>query len=150
MAESTRPLIIIIEDSMADVLLLQRALLEHNFEADVEVIGDGESAMTRTSQLSEHADRMPCLFVLDLNLPRYDGLEVLAHIRSISKFNAIPVAVLTTSDSPDERDHAQRLGVTEYWKKPMDLDEFFALGEPLMRLCQTKVQANPYAVGSGK
>jgi CheY-like chemotaxis protein len=69
--------------------------------------------------------------VLDLNLPKSDGNDVLKAIRETEDLRDVPVVILTSSDSPKDRDAAERLGANGYITKPSDLDEFLSLGDQL-------------------
>ena len=71
---------------------------------------------------------MPELILLDLNLPRVDGAQVLSHIRQTQAYKATPVIILTSSDSPRDRETALRLGASLYFRKPTDLTSFMMLG----------------------
>jgi len=96
------------------------------------VAEDGERAI----RLIRDANMMPAeavfhLIVLDMNLPRYDGTSVLREVRESPRTNTTPVAVFTSSDSPDDHRQAETLGAI-YIRKPMDLDAYLAIG-PMLR-----------------
>lgn len=120
--------IVLVEDNPSDVFLLERALDEHEVSYSLKVIRDGEQALFYLDGLEKSGGDMPDLIILDLNLPRHDGIEVLAKCRGMEKFLEIPVMILTSSDSPKERERAEELGVHDYVRKPIMLDDFMAVG----------------------
>jgi len=128
------PQIVVIEDNPADIRLLRQALDQQEHAYELCVLTDGESALRF---LGEHcqAGVHPCLIVLDLHLPRYDGAEVLRAIRSTPTLTSVDVAVLTTVASPSEEAAVLALGVSLYARKPSDWDDFVALGAQLIGLC---------------
>ncbi|HZU29225.1 MAG TPA: response regulator [Bryobacteraceae bacterium] len=134
------PRILIIEDNPADIRLLRQALDEQHQSYVLQVLTDGEAAI---AFLRDHcaAAHDPCLIVLDLHLPRYDGLSVLRAIRSMPSLAGVRVAVLTTIASPAEEAEVRRLGVSWYAKKPADLDAFLDLGRTLIQLCHDAATA---------
>ena len=130
----SKPRIVIIEDNAADVRLLRAALDHQEHEYVLEVITDGEAAIR---YLKEHCvmGPDPCLIVLDLHLPRYDGVAVLREIRSSPALAHVHVAMLTTVASPAEEAEVKALGVALYTRKPISWDDFVGLGRDLMSLC---------------
>jgi two-component system, chemotaxis family, response regulator Rcp1 len=98
----------------------------------VYIAPDGERALDFIAQAEKNpAAPTPHLLLLDLNLPKIDGLEVLRKIRAGDKFNRIPVLVVTSSDSPADRNGAASLGAG-YFRKPVTYDEFVRIG-PVLR-----------------
>jgi CheY-like chemotaxis protein len=120
--------IVLVEDNPSDVFLLRRALEEYGVAYTLELVRDGEQALKYLDRLAAGQEPMPDLVVLDLNLPRHDGLEVLASCRRSSTLASLPILILTSSDSPMERERAEELGVSDYVRKPIMLDEFMAVG----------------------
>ncbi len=119
--------ILLAEDNPADVYLIREALHEHGVTCDLRVVSDGKSAIALFR--GETAEPVhPDLIVLDLNLPQHDGIEVLQTIRARQGLHGVPVVVLTSSDSPRDRRAANQLGVTEYLRKPSELDEYMHIG----------------------
>src|SRR4029077_15364649 len=116
------PRILVIEDNPTDVILLREALREHDVRCELDVRDDGEEAFEYFSSVP--APSTPRLVILDLNLPKRDGIEVLTKYRSTPSLAAMPVVILTTSDSPREQHRAKALGVTAYLRKPADLIGF--------------------------
>ena len=115
--------IAIVEDNTADVLLIREALNAHQIAFELVHMKDGADAI---ATLCGKAPDQPCpdLILLDLNMPKIGGLEVLAAIRKDQQLRSVPVIVLTSSPAPDEQQAARRLGVVHYLQKPVDLYEF--------------------------
>jgi CheY-like chemotaxis protein len=121
--------ILVAEDNPADLYLIRRALAEHGISRAVQVTCDGDDAMQLISREGPYADRDNlALIILDLNLPRHDGLEILERVRATSELAHVPVVVLTSSDSPQDRLMASQLGATCYLRKPASLEQFLGLG----------------------
>ena len=113
--------ILLVEDNPDHVTLTQRALKKGNIANPVELAQDGQEALDR---LFDTGKALPMLILLDLNLPKVDGLEVLKRLRADARTHRIPVVILTSSD--DERDRAAGydLGCNSYIRKPVDFDQF--------------------------
>jgi CheY-like chemotaxis protein len=125
--------IFLAEDNPADVYLLREALgVDQDTQLELLVVQDGEEALDFVYRRGKFASLPnPDLVVLDLNLPKSDGNDVLKAIRETDEFRDVPVVILTSSDSPKDRDAAERLGANGYITKPSDLDEFLSLGDQL-------------------
>ena len=115
--------IAIVEDNAADVLLVREALNAHHISFEMTHLRDGADAIT-TLCGNPPSHQLPDLILLDLNMPRIGGLEVLAAIRNNSALNDVPVIILTSSPAPEEQQAARRLGVVHYLQKPADLYQF--------------------------
>jgi CheY-like chemotaxis protein len=115
--------IVVVEDSLPDVMLLGEALKEHAVSHELIHYRDGVEAVTK---LNDPAGLRipPSLIVLDLNMPRMGGLEVLANLRKTSVYDQVPIAILTSSLQPDEQAAAQRLGADRFIRKPVDLYDY--------------------------
>lgn len=121
--------ILLAEDNAADVYLVREALAAYGVEHDLSVVDDGEKAIEFLALTDADAERpSPQLLLLDLNLPRRSGLEILRFLRASIRSAAIPVIVLTSSDSPQDRARVAELGVAHYFCKPSDFDAFMRLG----------------------
>lgn len=117
--------ILLVEDSPADVRLTQEVLRDAKIANELHVVGDGEAAMDFLRREGEYATRpRPDLVLLDLNLPRKDGREVLAELKEDPDLHTIPVIVLTTSSAERDVLRSYELSVNCYITKPIDLDEF--------------------------
>jgi two-component system, chemotaxis family, response regulator Rcp1 len=117
--------ILLVEDSPGDVRLTQEVLRDAKIANELHVVGDGESAMAFLRQTGEFADRpSPDLVLLDLNLPRKDGREVLEEMSEDDKLHTVPVIVLTTSAAEQDILRSYQLSANAYITKPIDLNEF--------------------------
>lgn len=125
--------ILLIEDNPADVLLMKEALAGNETSARLLVVDDGDKAIRflRCEDPYTSAIR-PDLIFLDLNLPRLDGREVLASLKTDAKLKRIPVIVLTTSEAERDIRRAYELYANCYVRKPNDLDEFISV----VRACE--------------
>jgi CheY-like chemotaxis protein len=124
------------EDNPSDVFLLRRALDQHGVQYSLDLVRDGEKALDMLNRIATGSEPVPDLIVLDLNLPRHDGIEVLAHCRSFSQLHLVRVMILTSSDSPGERTRADELRVSDFVRKPILLDDFMALGGRIKELLE--------------
>ena len=113
--------IVLVEDNPADVYLVKRALREKGIEFVMTCFEDGEKAL---KALSENGSEAPDIILLDLNLPKTDGVKVLETIRAIPELAGVPVGILTSSESPSDMERTTVLGAARYIKKPSTLDDF--------------------------
>ncbi len=129
-------LVFLVEDNPADVFLVRSALRDEGLKFQLQVVEDGEKAIEALKQVDADTDS-PCpnVLLLDLNLPKRMGEEVLETVRRSPRSGGIPVVVMTSSESPDDRMRAFELGATEYFRKPSNLDEFMRIGKVVKRLC---------------
>ncbi len=117
--------ILLVEDSPADVLLTREALSEGKLLLDLHVVEDGVEAMDFLHRRGKYAAvPRPALVLLDLNLPRKDGREVLAEMKADPALREIPVVILTTSQSEDDVHRAYGLCANCYIAKPVDFGSF--------------------------
>jgi len=129
------PWILFIEDNPGDILLVKTALEEIGRAAQLDTAQDGELALGRLQALAEENHAQPDLILLDLNLPRVSGLELLEYIRSHRLLSRIPAVVLTTSNAPGDRARCEELGSTGYLVKPSRYEGYLAIArqlEPLL------------------
>ena len=121
--------IILVEDNPADVEMTLDALQERNLANKVHVLRDGAAALAyilnnvdcRPGHSDEHRPKM---LLLDIKLPKVNGLEVLRRIRSDERTKALPVVILTSSNEERDKIEGYRLGVNSYVVKPVDFDDF--------------------------
>jgi chemotaxis family two-component system response regulator Rcp1 len=120
--------ILLVEDSSGDVRLIQEALREAKVRNSMSVVGDGVEALAFLRKQGRYA-RVPGpgLILLDLNLPKKNGFEVLQEIKADGKLKHIPVVVLTTSQSEQDIVKSYDLYANAYITKPVDLDQFLAV-----------------------
>jgi two-component system, chemotaxis family, response regulator Rcp1 len=126
-AKSVKPVeILLIEDNPADVRLTVEALRDSRVHNHLSIVGDGVEAMAFLRREGKYdVAPYPDVILLDLNLPRKDGREVLAEIKSDEQLKHIPVIALTTSQAEEDVVRAYDLHVNCYLTKPPDLDQFF-------------------------
>ncbi len=123
-----KPQILLIEDSKADARLVREALERHSVECEVTVIDNGEIAIGFIDEIECGQHARPDLAIVDLNLPRRPGKEVLKRMRASAAFNDVPIVVLTSSDNQRDKDDVALFSPLHYVTKPSWLDEFLALG----------------------
>jgi len=119
--------ILLVEDNPNDVELTLRSFRKNNFANRVHVVRDGAEAIEflyRQGQYAGRGDTDPKVILLDLKLPRVDGLEVLKRIKADARLRMIPVTVLTSSREERDVVESYRLGVNSYIVKPVDFERF--------------------------
>lgn len=117
--------ILLIEDNPADVLLTREAFRESRYLPKISVAEDGEVALRYLRRQGRYADASrPDLILLDLNLPKKDGRELLAELKADPYLRQIPVIVLTTSEAEQDIERAYELHANCYLTKPFDINEF--------------------------
>ena len=124
-----RSIVFLIEDNPADVFFVRTALESQGVHSSVVVAPDGEKAIAfvETTDIDPEAP-CPQVILLDLNLPRTSGMEVLRRLKTSPRFAEVPVIVVTSSDASMDRAEAANLGVDGYFVKPQNLDEYMKLG----------------------
>jgi chemotaxis family two-component system response regulator Rcp1 len=131
--------ILLAEDNDGDIFLVRRALEKRGVPHQLTVARNGEEALELLERAESSRDsEAPGLILLDLNLPKIDGAQVLSRIRKTTAFSTTPVIVLTSSDSPRDRESALALGANVYFRKPTDLQSFMYLGEVIERLLRDR------------
>jgi|SRR5580658_5725105 CheY-like chemotaxis protein len=119
--------VLLVEDDPGDVLLVREAFAERRGEDRLAVVSDGVQALAFVRAEGDYAGaQRPDLVLLDLNLPRKNGREVLAEIKSDRELATIPVVVLTTSEAEEDILRSYELHANAYVTKPVDLDRFIA------------------------
>ena len=117
--------VLLVEDDPGDVLMIREAFEENKVRNELHVCSDGEDALLFLRQEGPHeAAPRPDLVLLDLNLPRRDGREVLAEIKADERLRTIPVVVLTTSEAEEDVLRSYALHANAYVTKPVDFDRF--------------------------
>jgi two-component system response regulator len=120
--------ILLVEDNADDELLTLRALKNNNIRSEVVVARDGEEALEYlwgSENPQEHSrGRLPEVVLLDLNLPKLDGLEVLRRLRADARTKLVPVVILTSSNEERDRTASYNLGANSYVRKPVDFEQF--------------------------
>jgi len=120
--------ILVVEDSPSDAELTMRALKQQKLTNKLHWVKDGEEALEFIFATGAYSDRSlnskPKIILLDLKLPKVDGLEVLRKVRADPRTNTIPIVVLTSSNEDRDRVESYKLGVNSYIQKPVDFDGF--------------------------
>lgn len=133
--------VLLVEDSPGDVRLTREAFRDANASVRLHVASDGVDAMAFLRQEGDHVDApRPDFILLDLNLPRMDGREVLAHIKENESFKTIPTVILTTSDAEADIVRSYQLQANAYLSKPVQLDAFESLVKSISDFWLTRVR----------
>ncbi len=133
--------VLLVEDSPGDVRLTQEAFRDANTAIQLHVANDGVEAMAFLKHEGAHAAApRPDLILLDLNLPRMDGREVLTHIKEDEDLKTIPTVILTTSESQADIAKSYQLQANCYLTKPVQLDAFESLVKSINDFWLTKVR----------
>jgi two-component system response regulator len=126
--QSSEVEILLVEDNPNDVELTARALRKNKLANKLHVVKDGEEALNFVFGRGDYASRAvemgPKLIILDLKLPKVDGLEVLRQIKSDERTKVVPVVVMTSSNQEKDVVESYRLGVNSYIVKPVDFEKF--------------------------
>ncbi|MFF1838144.1 response regulator [Streptomyces sp. NPDC058231] len=119
--------VLLVEDDPGDELMTREAFEDNKIRNTLHVVRDGQEALDFLYRRGDHCDApRPDLILLDLNLPRYDGRQVLEKIKSDPELALIPVVVLTTSSAEEDILRSYKLHANAYVTKPVDLDQFIA------------------------
>lgn len=126
MNDVPRPIeVLLVEDDPGDVLLTREAFKDHKVRNNLNVVSDGEEAIAYLRRETRYTEASrPDLVLLDLNLPRKDGREVLKDIKADPELRSIPVVVLTTSEADEDVLRSYDLHANAYVTKPVDFDQF--------------------------
>jgi CheY-like chemotaxis protein len=117
--------VLLVEDDEGDVLMTREAFEHYKIRNKLHVVTDGEKALQFVRRSGEYADApRPGLILMDLNLPRRDGLEVLAEIKEDPELRVIPVVILTTSQAEEDILRSYALHANAYVSKPVDFERF--------------------------
>jgi len=132
---STASFILVIEDSAADVMFLREALKLHELAFRLVVLNDGEKAIqwVEASAMTGEPE-VPAAVLLDLDLPKRRGVEVLETIRSTPHLRQTPVVIFTSSASCNDRERIEHYPSTRYFHKSADFDEFMSIGDVLREI----------------
>jgi CheY-like chemotaxis protein len=128
MTPASRPIdILLVEDDPGDELITREALEHNKFQSRLHVAHDGEEGLNYLYQRGGYEDvPRPDLILLDLNLPKYDGRQLLEKVKSDADLCRIPVVVLTTSSAEEDILSSYKLHANAYVTKPVDLDQFIS------------------------
>jgi two-component system, chemotaxis family, response regulator Rcp1 len=141
--------VLLVEDSPGDVRLTKEAFRDADPEIDLRVVVDGVEAMTYLKREGVHVEApRPDFILLDLNLPKMDGREVLAHIKEDDDLRTIPTVILTTSDAEADIVTSYKLQANCYLSKPVQLEEFESLVKSINDFWLTKVKLPQQALSN--
>jgi CheY-like chemotaxis protein len=135
LSSSTPLQILVAEDNPADVFLIRQALNEHGLRYELHVVTDGAEALHLLCRIKNGEAPCPDLILLDLNLPKRNGKEILQYIKALPQYSCTPVVIVTSSDSLVDRYDTARLGARSYFRKPSSLAEFMQLGHVVKTVC---------------
>jgi two-component system response regulator len=124
-----KKIIFLVEDNPDDIKLTQRAFMKSNIgdKIDLRIAEDGQSALDyllHSNNRDTDGGKLPAIILLDLNLPKLNGLQVLERIRHETKTKLIPVIILTSSKEETDLTRAYKLGANSYIRKPVDFEKF--------------------------
>jgi DNA-binding response OmpR family regulator len=125
--------VLIVEDNPGDVVLVREALTQAQVAFELTVQDDGESMLHLVEALEQQGGPFPDVVVLDLNLPRVGGLQLLARMRKSAAWSAVPVIIASSAGAPSDRQAAAKLGISDYFRKPADLEQFMEIGTMVRR-----------------
>ena len=120
--------VLMAEDNKHDIVAAKRAWKQHNIKNPLHIVKDGEECLDYLFQRGQYSDPESAppagILLLDVNMPKMDGLTVLEHIRADEKLRRLPVVVLTTSDLDEDRVKSYDLGANAFIRKPVGFDNF--------------------------
>jgi CheY-like chemotaxis protein len=129
MKTEKQPLVLLVEDNAADANLVKEALAEQQLDSVLHVLSDGIKAIDFIDHMdADEGHSRPDLVLLDLNLPKASGEDVLRRLQRSPRRHGIKVLIISSSDAPADRDRTLALGATGYFRKPSNLDQFLELG----------------------
>ena len=117
--------ILVVDDDPGDVLMIEEALADSDVDKVIDVVADGQEAMEFLRREGRHTEaQRPDVILLDLNMPRMDGRQVLGEVKGDENLRTIPIVVLTTSNADTDVVSSYTLQANAYVTKPIDLDDF--------------------------
>jgi chemotaxis family two-component system response regulator Rcp1 len=131
--------VLLVEDNKLDVFIIREAFSHYQIPAVLDVIEDGDAAIRLIDFIdTQEMAPLPALILLDLNLPKRSGTEVLAHLRQSSRLSQTSVLVVTSSRSESDKAKIQQLGIQGYFLKPTNYDEFLKIGELVLKTLHSR------------
>ena len=143
--------ILLVEDNLKDVDLTLAALGEHNLANEVVVARDGAEALDylhARGTFAGHTNGLPAVMLLDIKMPKVDGLEVLRQMKADPKLKCVPVVMLTSSREEPDLEKSYALGANAYVVKPVDFQQFFSAVEQVGAFWAVLNQPPPGTTGS--
>src|SRR5579864_8221803 len=134
---SEKPNVLLVEDNPADIDLVEEALEEAQFDCLLNIMRDGVRAIEFLERLDAEPDHSPPdLVLLDLNLPKVGGEEVLKRVRMSPKCGGVKVLIISSSDAVGDRERMMKLGASDYFRKPSGLAQFMLLGNKVRAMIE--------------
>jgi CheY-like chemotaxis protein len=130
--------ILLIEDNPADAGLVREALEEHGVEGQLVIIADGDKAVNYVQLIDRERQGCPDLVIIDLNLPKRPGREVLQAMRQSAQCKDAVIVILSSSDAQQDRAESMGLGASRYIRKPIRLQEFLSLGATFKSMLEAR------------
>ena len=135
MSKMQKAHILLVEDNRADANLVEEALDEVHLDYGLSIMRDGAQAIAFIDKMdADPSVQRPDLVLLDLNLPKVSGEEVLKRVRRSPICQGTKVLIISSSDAPSDRQRAQELGATGYFRKPSSLEQFMELGPKIVSM----------------
>lgn len=119
--------LLLVEDNLADARLIRWAIGEANAPVQLEMVTNGQEALEFLSKARQESALTPDVMLVDLNLPKIDGLELLKQVKASEDFYDIPIVIFSTSHRADDRERCLKSRATAFYTKPSDLDAFEAM-----------------------
>jgi CheY-like chemotaxis protein len=139
--KTDKPNVLLVEDNPADINLVEEALEEARLDCSLHIMRDGVRAFEFLEQLDAEPDRpAPDVVLLDLNLPKISGEEVLKRVRTSPKCEGVKVLIISSSDAPADRERVMKLGATDYFRKPSGLAQFMLLGPKVRAMIESSAR----------
>jgi CheY-like chemotaxis protein len=130
--------VLLLEDNPTDVFVMREVFEKCGLPLQLVVARDGEQALKLLREINQDpASECPALLLLDLNVPKVDGIEVLSAFRRESRCRDTPVIIVTSSTAERDRSAAESLGVTAYFQKPKDLAAYMKLAPLILQILRT-------------
>lgn len=142
MTKSTPPrnIVLYADDDQDDLELVQEAFARYANNVEVVSFKDGVTALSYLQQLTPY-DPVPCLVILDINMPVFNGKEVLVKLRQLERFEAVPVVLFTTSSQPQDKNFAARYGAG-FVTKPLDAKQMNIITDQFIDHCAQEIRNN--------
>jgi CheY-like chemotaxis protein len=126
---------VVVEDNPTDIFLVREAIAAHGLNANLEVLEDGEEALGLIARMdANESEPCPHLMLLDLNLPKTDGFEVLERLRASKRCAGMPVIVMSSSAAPSDRNKSASLGAVAYFQKRVQYEASMEIGGIIQKL----------------
>jgi len=126
------------DDDLDDLELVKEAFAQYSKSVEVMTATDGSKALSHLSNLKKY-DTLPCLIILDINMPVINGKEVLLHLREIDHFQEVPVVLFSTSSQPADKNFAKRYNAG-FITKPIDVKQMSFIAEQFIEHCTDEVK----------